>query len=72
LRGQNAVEAFKGEGALAVKKVGDVSLLEAGLMGEAAAGEGAALDAAKEFEAEEFVQVLKVHKLDRFGRTHSI
>lgn len=50
MRGQNAVEAFKGEGALAVKKVGDVSLLEAGLMGEAAAGEGAALDAAKEFD----------------------
>ena len=37
-------------------------LLEAGLLGEAAAGEGAAFDAAQEFDAEKFVQVLKVHE----------
>jgi hypothetical protein len=64
LGGEDAVEAFEGEGALAVEEVGDVGLLKAGLLGEAAAGEDAALDAAEEFEAEKFVQVLKVH---RFG-----
>jgi hypothetical protein len=38
-----------------------MGLLEADLLGEAAAGEGAALDAAKELEAKEFVEVLEVH-----------
>jgi hypothetical protein len=64
LCGEDAVEAFEGEGAFAVEEVGDVGLLEAGLLGEAAAGEGAAFDAPEEFETKEFVQVLKVH---RFG-----
>jgi len=32
-----------------------MGLLEAGLLGQAAAGEGAPFDAAKEFDAEEFV-----------------
>jgi hypothetical protein len=31
-------------------------------MGEASAGEGAPFDAAKEFDAEKFVQVLEVHE----------
>jgi hypothetical protein len=38
-----------------------VGLLEAGLLGEAAAGEGAAFDAAHKFGAKEFVEVLEVH-----------
>jgi hypothetical protein len=38
-----------------------MGLLELRLLGEAAAGECAAFDAAEEFDAKEFVQVLKVH-----------
>jgi len=63
LGGENAVEAFEGEGTLLVEKIGDVGLLEASLLGETSAGEGAALDAAEEFEANEFVQVLEVHRV---------
>ena len=72
LRSEDAVEAFERKGSLAVEEVGDVCLLEAGLVSEAAAGEGAAFDAAVEFETEEFVKVLKVHRFDRFGVSHSI
>lgn len=36
--------------------------LKPGLMGQAAAGECAAFDAALEFGAEEFVQILEVHE----------
>ena len=61
LGGEDAVEAFEGEGAFAIEEVGDMGLLKAGLMGDAAAGEDAAFDAAEEFEADEFVQILKVH-----------
>jgi len=60
LRGEDAVETFKGERAFAVEEVRDMGLLEAGLLGEAAAGKGAAFDAAHEFDAKEFVEVLKV------------
>jgi len=42
-------------------------LLEASLTGEARAGEVSAFDAADEFEAEEFVQVLKVHRAKLIG-----
>jgi len=62
LRGEDAVEAFEGESAFAIEEVGDVSLLEAGLLGETAAGQGSAFDAAEEFETEELVEVLKVHE----------
>jgi hypothetical protein len=62
LRGEDAVETFEGKGAFAIEEVGNVGLLEAGLLGEAAAGEGTAFDAAKEFDAEELMQVLKVHR----------
>ena len=36
-------------------------LLEAGLVGEAGAGEGAALDAAEEFDPKKLVEIVKVH-----------
>ena len=38
-------------------------LLEAGLLGETAAGESTAFDAPKEFKSEQFVEVLEVHTL---------
>jgi hypothetical protein len=62
LGGENAVEAFEGEGTFAVEEIGDVGLLKADLAGEVRAGKISALDAANEFEAEEFVQVLEVHR----------
>ena len=37
-------------------------LLKACLLGDAAAGKGASLDSALEFDSEEFVEVLKVHR----------
>jgi hypothetical protein len=61
LRGEDAVEAFEGKATLAIEEIGDMRLLEASLMGEAAAGESAAFDASKEFDAEEFMQILKIH-----------
>ncbi len=36
------------------------------LVGEAGAGEGAPFDAAKEFDAEKFVQVLEIHRYRKF------
>lgn len=63
LRGEDAVQTFEREGAFAIKEVGNVRLLEAGLLGETAAGEGTALDAAEKFETEEFVEVLEGHRV---------
>jgi hypothetical protein len=62
LRGENAVQAFEGEGAFAIEEIRDMRLLKASLQGEAAASEGAAFDAPEEFETEKFMQVLKVHR----------
>jgi hypothetical protein len=62
LRGEDAVEAFERKGPFLIDKVRDMGLSESGLLGESAAGEGAAFDAAVEFDAEQFVQVLKVHE----------
>lgn len=41
-------------------------LLKTSLLRDAAAGEGSAFDAANEFDADEFVQVLKVHRDGNF------
>ena len=62
LRREDAVEPLEGERTLPIEEVGDVGLLEAGLVGEAATGEGAAFDAPEQFKAEKFMQVLEVHK----------
>lgn len=62
LRGEDAVEAFERKGPFFIEEVGDVGLLKSGLLGESAAGEDAAFDAALKFDAEKFVQVLKVHE----------
>jgi hypothetical protein len=55
LRGEDAVEAFEGEGAFAIKEVGDVRLLEPCLPGDTAASEEAAFDATLELGAKKFV-----------------
>jgi hypothetical protein len=39
-----------------------MGLLKTRLLGQAAAGEGAAFDAALEFDAKEFVEVLEIHR----------
>jgi hypothetical protein len=36
------------------------------LLGEAGAGERSPLDAAQQFETEEFVEILKIHRFDYF------
>ncbi len=43
-----------------------MGLLKTCLLGEAAAGEGASFDAAKEFDAKELVKVLEVHRCRKF------
>jgi hypothetical protein len=72
LRGEDAVEAFEGECALTVEEVGDVGLLKTSLLGEAGTGKGASIDAAKKFQAKEFVEVLKVHDLGVSMANHII
>lgn len=62
LGGEDAVEAFEGEGSFAVEEIRDVRRLETCLPGETRTGEGSAFDSAEEFKAEEFVQVLEVHR----------
>lgn len=49
-----------------------MGLLEAGLMSEAAAGECAAVNASEKFEAEKFVEVLKVHRYGYLEENHII
>jgi hypothetical protein len=68
LRFEDAVEAFEGEGTLLVEEVGDVRLLKSCLLGETSAGERTTFDAAEEFEAKEFVQVLEVHRVKGFSK----
>ncbi len=61
LDGQDTIHAFKAETALAVQKIGDVSLLEAGLLGQAKSGEIAFLDAFPESIAKIFLQDTELH-----------
>lgn len=61
LCGEDAVEAFEGEGSFAIEEVGDVGLLEAGLLGKTSSGEGTGFDAADEFQPQEFLEVGEVH-----------
>ena len=52
LHGQDLVHAFQAEAALAIEEVGDMGLLEAGLLGEVKAGEIAFVNALPEGFAE--------------------
>lgn len=72
LGGEDAVQAFEGEGAAAVEEVRDMGLLEAGELGEAGAGEDAGLDAACEFLTEEFVEVCEVHRVSGWSDQMSL
>lgn len=61
LDGENAVHAFEAEAALAIQEVGDVSLLETGLLGQAKAGKIAFLNALPESIAKILLQNAEFH-----------
>ena len=67
LGGKDAVESLERERALAIQKIRDVSLLKARLLGETGTGERSPLDAAQQFESEQFVEILEVHRFDWFS-----
>ena len=58
---EDFVHAFDAESALAVEEVGDVGLLESGLLGETESGELACLDAVPENFPEVVLQDLELH-----------
>ncbi len=58
---QDFIHAFEAEAALAVEEVGDVSLLETGLLGEAQSGEVAFVNPVPEGFAQIFLQGLEFH-----------
>ena len=58
---KHPIEAFERQGAAAIEEVRDVSLAKAGLLSESGAGESTCLDAANEFQTEQFVKIGKVH-----------
>ena len=61
LNGKDFVHALEAETALAIEKIGDVSLFESGLLGEAESGKFAALDPIQKNFAEIFLQGLELH-----------
>ncbi len=63
LGGEDAVETVEGEGPFAIEEVRDMCLAEAGLLGEARAGEGVGVDAPEEFNPEVLVEVGEVHSV---------
>jgi len=58
---EDLVHAFEGESALAVEEVGDVGLLESGLLGEAESGEFPCCDAFPENFSEIVLQNFELH-----------
>lgn len=61
LNGEDAVHAFETEAALAIEEVGDVGLLEAGLLGQTEAGEIAFVDTLPKSIAEIVLQDSEFH-----------
>src|SRR5208282_5572300 len=61
LHGQNSVHTFEAEAALLVEKIGDVSLPEAGLLGEPESGQFACLDSFPQYLAKIFLQDFEFH-----------
>ena len=55
LDGENFVHAFEAEAALAVEEIGDMGLLESGLLGEVESGEFACFDALPEQLCEDYL-----------------
>lgn len=58
---EDAIDGAEAEHAFLVEEVGDVGLAVSGLAREQGPGEGAALDAAQDFDAKFFMQLCKVH-----------
>ena len=61
LNGENAVHTFNAEAALTIEEVGDVSLLEAGLLCQTEAGQVAFLDALPKSFAQVVLQYSEFH-----------
>ena len=61
LDGEDGVHAFEAEAAFAVEEIGDVGLLESGLLGEPESGEFACFDALPEYFAEIILQDFELH-----------
>ena len=61
LDGKDFVHAFEAKAALAVEEIGDVGLLESGLLGEAKTGEFPTLDALQKDFTEVLLQGLELH-----------
>ncbi|PYX48854.1 MAG: hypothetical protein DMG83_00455 [Acidobacteria bacterium] len=68
---QDFVHAFQAEAALAVEEVGNVRLLEAGLLGEAEAGKIALFNPVPERLAQIFLQRFEFHG-QSIARAYSI
>ena len=64
LDGENAIHTLKAEATLAIEEVGDMGLLEAGLLGETEAGEVAFLDAFPESVAEIVLKNSEFHRAE--------
>jgi|SRR5579862_2620869 len=61
LNGKDFVHALEAQTALAIEKIGDVSLFEAGLLGEAESGKFTALDPFQKNFSEIVLQGLELH-----------
>lgn len=61
LNGEDAVHAFEAEAAFAIEEIGDVGLLEPGLLSQTEAGEIAFLDAFPKSIAEIVLQDSEFH-----------
>ena len=64
--GEDAIQTFRAEEALAVQHVRDVGGTKSGLPGEQRAAEDAAVDTAQQFQAKMLVNIPKVHRRTRF------
>jgi hypothetical protein len=61
LDGKNFVHAFNAEAALAVEEVGDVGLLESGLLGKPEAGQLTCFDTLPEYFTKVILQDFELH-----------
>ncbi len=71
LDGEDPIHAFEAEAALAVQEVGDVSLLESGLLGQAKSGEIAVFNAFPKSIAKIFLQDAEFHGSREYSTGYS-
>ncbi len=64
LRCEDAVKPVERQGTFSIEEIGDVGLTEARLPCQTGSGEGTEFNTAEEFETEEFVEILKIHKVE--------